>query len=85
MINRSDVIISKLIENILNPLVSLLFAIAFLVFFWGIFQMIRGADNEEAVSKGKQNILWGVIGLVIMFGAVGIIEIIKGTLQIPPN
>lgn len=80
--NKADLVLSRLIDNILQPIVYLLFAVAFLVFFWGIFQMIRGADSEEAVSKGKQHILWGVIGLVIMFGALGIIEIVKGTFGI---
>jgi len=83
MNNRADEIIAKLIENILQPIVVLLFAIAILVFFWGIFQMIWKADDEKAVTTGKQHIMWGVVGLVIMFGALGIIEVIKGTLQIP--
>ena len=75
----SDQIISRLIENILQPFVYLLFAVAFLVFFWGIFQMIKGADDENALKVGKQHLLWGLIGLLIMFGAEGILLIIKNT------
>jgi hypothetical protein len=44
--------------------------------------MIRGADNEEERAKGKRVILWGGIGLLIMFGAYGIMAIIKGTLSL---
>lgn len=81
--NTSDAIISRLIDNIIQPMVALLFAIALLVFFWGVFQMIRGAESEDAIKTGKRHLLWGIVGLVIMFGAEGIITIIKGTLQIP--
>ena len=75
------VVLQKFYTAIIQPTILLLFALAFLVFFWGIFQMVKGADNEEEVKKGKRNLLWGLVGLVIMFGASGVIAIIKGTFQ----
>ena len=80
---NSAQIIARLLDNIVQPFVYLLFAVAFLVFFWGIFQMIKGADDETALKTGKQHLLWGLIGLLVMFGAEGILLIIKGTFQIP--
>lgn len=78
----ADSVIQKIITEIIQPFVNLLFVVALLVFFWGMFQMIRGADNEEERAKGKRVILWGGIGLLIMFGAYGIMAIIKGTLSL---
>lgn len=72
--------ITKLISNIelyiINPLVMLLFAAATLVFFWGVAQFILNAGNEEERTKGKQHMLWGVIGMFIMFSAYGIIRVL---------
>lgn len=79
---KSDQIINNLLSNVIQPFVYLLFAIAFLVFFWGIFQMIKGADNETELSDGKRHLLWGLVGLLIMFGAEGILIIIKNTFGI---
>jgi len=79
---NGSVILGKLYGAIIQPTIILFFAIAFLVFFWGIFLMIKGADNEEDVKTGKRSILWGLVGLVIMFGAYGIMQVIKGTFQL---
>lgn len=75
----ADQVLNRLVEQIVQPLVNLLFVIALLVFFWGIFKMIKGADNEDARADGRRVMLWGTIGLIIMFGAYGIIAVIKGT------
>mgnify|MGYP003394710976 CR=1 FL=1 len=80
---KSDQVIARLVDNILQPIVYLLFAVAITVFFWGIFQLIRGADSEDELKTGKRHLLWGLIGLLIMFGALGILMIIKNTFGIP--
>ena len=72
-------IIRKIDKFILNPIIIFLFAIALLVFIWGIFEFLSNADNETARTKGKRAILYGVIGMVIMVGVFGIINIIIGT------
>jgi len=65
--------------NILNPLISLLFAVALLYFLYGVFELIKGREDPDAHDKGGQHILWGVIGMAIMVSAYGIIHIICGT------
>ena len=75
----SDTVINRLIDQIVQPIVYLLFSVAFLVFIWGVFKMIKNSDSEEEREKGKKVMLWGGIGLLIMFGAYGILEIVKGT------
>ncbi len=44
--------------------------------------MIKNADNMTERDKGKRVMLYGGLGLLIMFGAQGIVEIIKGTFGI---
>lgn len=65
---------------IINPLIILVFAIAFLIFFFGIFQFVGAAGREgEERDKGKKKILYGLIGMFIMFSAYGLIRIVLGT------
>ena len=75
-------ILARLSEGILNPLIVLLLAIAFLVFFWGLFQFIQNADSEEGRETGKRTIVWGIVGIVIMISAYGILAMITGTFGI---
>ncbi len=64
---------------ILNPLILLVFAIALLVFLYGVLQFIRNADSETGRVEGKKNIGWGLFGMFIMMSAYGLIRIILNT------
>ena len=66
-------------ENILFPLIALMTAVAILVFLWGCFQYMRGADNEEERSQGARHILWGLVGLLVMASAFTILQIAAKT------
>ena len=76
--------LAKVVVQIVNPIILLLIAGAFVVFLWGVFEFIRQAGDEGKREEGKSAILWGLIGLVIMFGAYGIINLALGTFGISP-
>jgi uncharacterized membrane protein len=70
------------IENlIINPLIELLFAAGLVFFLWGLAQFIMNADSDEGRTKGKQHMIWGIIGMFIMVGAYAIINILSNTLS----
>ena len=77
--NPFDNFITAVTREILTPLVTLLAVIAFAVFVWGVVQMIMAAGDEEKRRTGQQHILWGIIGLVILFGASGIVAFLDAT------
>jgi hypothetical protein len=41
---------------------------------------ILHADDAEKRKTGQQHMIWGIVGLVIIFGANAIIAILKNTL-----
>jgi len=69
----------KVQDAILTPIITLLALGAFLIFTWGVVNFIAAADDEEKRRTGQQHMIWGIIGLVIIFGANGIIALIKAT------
>lgn len=75
--------LNKINQFILNPLILLAFAVAFLVFFWGIVQFISSQTADAARDEGKRKIFWGLFGMFIMFSAYGLIRLILGTFGIP--
>ncbi len=76
-------VVQKINQFIVNPLIGFLFALAFVVFLWGTAQFVFQADNEAAHTQGKQHMIWGIIGMVIMFGAFTIMSIIGNTIGAP--
>lgn len=74
-----DNIFYKINAKIINPAIEIAFIIALVVFLWGVVEFIRGADNEEKRTLGRQHMLWGIVGFVVMFGVFGIINILIST------
>ena len=64
------------IGNTLNTIIGLLFAIAVIVFIWGVIQFIASAGNDEARKKAKGIMTWGILGLAIMAAAFGIVNVL---------
>lgn len=77
---------SFIIGIINNILVPVLFAVAFIVFLWGAFQVfILGAQSEETKEKGKSLMLWGLIGFFVMVSIWGLVNILTGSVRFGNN
>jgi len=62
-------------------LVPVLMAIAFIVFLWGVYKyFILGADSDTERATGRQFVLWGVLGFVIITSVWGLVNIVGQTL-----
>ncbi len=85
-INNISDVGSFIINTINNVFVPVLFAIAFIVFIWGAFQtFILGATNDVAKEKGKDLMLWGLIGFFVMVSVWGLVNILTGTVSFGNN
>jgi hypothetical protein len=69
--------------NILRPVGFVLFGFASIIFIWGIIEFIRDSESDNGRAKGKRNMIWGIVGMVIMVSVFGIINIIEGTIGVP--
>ncbi len=77
-----DTLLFKLNAKIINPAIEIAFIVAFVIFIWGVSEYIRGANNEQKRKDGRQHMLWGIVGFVIMFGVYGIITLLTRTFGI---
>jgi uncharacterized membrane protein YidH (DUF202 family) len=77
-----DSFLSNVNKLIINPLIILLFALAVVYFLYGVFEFISNGENEEAKTKGKSHIIWGIVGIVIMMGVFTILNMIMNTFNI---
>lgn len=77
-----NVLLGKIATLILNPLIILGFVVATIFLFYGIVQMIWGAADGSDLQKNRKNVMYGVIGLFIMFSVYGILRIVLATFSI---
>lgn len=64
------------VGGIVGLLIPIVFAIALLVFFWGLVMFLANAGEEDARAKGRQLMIWGIIGLFVMASVWGIVAFV---------
>ena len=67
---------------IINPLIYLLFALAFAFFVYGVLEFLINQENDEKRTVGKSHMVYGIIGITIMFGVWAILNILLNTFSI---
>lgn len=71
-------------EKILDAVASFLFAISIplltVIILLGGFFILTAAGNPDRLRKGKQIILWGIVGFVIILVAGGVSTLISNIL-----
>jgi uncharacterized membrane protein YidH (DUF202 family) len=79
---RVDTFVHNVDRLIINPIIYLLFALAILIFLYGVFEFLLNQANEEKKTTGKSHMIWGIIGITIMLGVWSIMGLITRTLGV---
>jgi hypothetical protein len=75
-------LIGNINEQIINPLIVLLFTAALVLFTFGMYNFFTNRDNSEDLEKGKAHMIWGIVGMAIMVSVFGIMNFITSSLGI---
>ncbi|MEN9881456.1 MAG: Type secretion system pilin [Candidatus Parcubacteria bacterium] len=67
-------VLEKVIELVFSPLYKLTVAIAFLYFLYGAFRFITDLNDPNKMNEGKNHLLYGTIGLFIIFSVGGFLK-----------
>ncbi|HYF29210.1 MAG TPA: hypothetical protein VEA36_02505 [Candidatus Paceibacterota bacterium] len=76
----------ELVDGTIVPIIDgavipLLYALAFIMFLVGIVRYFF-FEGEESREKGKQLVLWGIIGFVVISTLWGIVKLLLATFNI---
>lgn len=78
---QGEEVLQKVVTMVFSPLYQLLVVIAFLYFLYGGFMFIKDMNDPTAKNTGKQHLLWGTVGLFIIFSVGGILELFNTYLE----
>ena len=67
---------------VIDPVLVVIFTLGLLLFFVGIVEFLWSLKSGEVKSEGKQHMVYGLVGMLIMVSVYGIINLIVNTLQI---
>ena len=76
-------LLRKIVELIVNPIILLGFVVATAVFFFGVAKFIASSDDDTKREEGKKSIVYGIVGMFIMFSVYGIVNFVLNTFGIP--
>lgn len=75
------------IVGLLNTVVvPIIFTLAFAAFIWGVvsYFFLHGSDEGKR-EEGRKFVLWGILGMVVLFSVWGFVNILLSTLGIAPT
>ncbi len=79
--DKITILLGRINRYIINPLILILFAMAFFWFFLGLlkfFQMKEKGGDE--LDQAKRHVVWGIVGMAIMVSVFGIMNLLTGTI-----
>ncbi len=72
-----DSFLDNIVDFMNDTLIPLIFAVAFLIFVWGMFKtFILGGSDEGKQEEGKQLMMYAIAGFVIMISFWGIVNLV---------
>jgi len=72
-------VIANIVIIIVKPLIALMIGAGLVYFLYGVFVFLKSFDDETERAQGKKHMVWGIVGLFIMVGVYGIIQIVANT------
>ena len=70
-------------KNIFNNLTTIfqatipaMMVLATVLFLWGVITYLTNADNEDARTKGRTFMIYGIIGLFVMVSVWGLVQVV---------
>jgi hypothetical protein len=71
--------LKKVDALVLNPIILLLFALSTVYFIYGAIKYLSLDPSDGKRSEARDAIIWGLVGMLIMFSVYGLIGFVLTT------
>ena len=65
------------IALLLNSAIPVMITLAVVYFIWGVISYVIAAE-DDAKTKGRDKMIWGIIGLAVIVSVWGLVNFLKG-------
>lgn len=72
-----------LVGNIIKIALGLVGSLALVMFIYGGLMMMVSSGNSDLISKGRNTLIWAVLGLVVIFSSYTIINFVLTRITTP--
>lgn len=71
-----ELFLTRIFDNVITPIITVLFFLATALMLFGLVEYLAKSSEAEGRTEGRRHMFWGMMGLVIMFSAVALVNII---------
>ncbi len=72
--------VNSIVSLINQLIVPVIFALAFLTFVWGVFDLFfLSVGDVQKQNKARSFILYGLIGMAVLFSVWGLVSVLLNT------
>lgn len=72
---EGEAVFQNIVTEIFAPLYQLIAALAVVYFLYGVMRFIIDMNDPEKKNFGKSHLLWGLVGVFIVFTAGAVLPI----------
>lgn len=73
------------VKNVINVVLGILGIVAVIVIIMGGFSFLTSQGDAGKVMKGRNTLIWGVIGLIVSLSAFTIVNLVLGAISSTPS
>ncbi len=68
--------------DIINLIQKFLVALSIFIIIWGTFRYLVASGDKERLTQARDVIVYGLLGIVIMYTIIGIIGVLLNTIKV---
>lgn len=69
-------LLERIITYVIDPALRVVFTLGLFLFVWGIIEFLWGVKSGQVSEAGKNHMVYGLVGMLIMVSVYGIIALI---------
>lgn len=78
-------LLDRIVDYVIDPAVKVVFTLGLFFFLWGLVQFLWNLKDGHVDENGKNHMVYGMVGMLIMVSVYGIIALIMNTFGIDPG
>lgn len=78
-------LLDRIVDYVIDPAVKVVFTLGLFFFLWGLVQFLWNLKDGHVDENGKNHMVYGMAGMLIMVSVYGIIALIMNTFGIDPG
>jgi len=71
-----ELFLTRVFNNVITPIVTVIFFLATALMLFGLVEYLSKSSEAEGRTEGRRHMFWGLMGLIIMFSAVALVNLI---------